>query len=231
MNEKIERLKQLVETNPLRKEIHFLLADTYFAAGNMTEAKKSLKAAIEIDSDYQKAYFMLAEVLAQENKIEEVKELLTIVLKDQVSDKDWLIFFALLFKKNKLYEDALDLLRKAIFLDKTNFKVYEHMADIYFELQDFPKCKQHYRNSMGLNKSNVEVYIKLARAYLVSDEDHKAFEVLKNALLLEKDHPEVHFMLAKLYAVLKMDQEFNREIEILKKLAPHKIEELVDYKV
>lgn len=227
MNEKIQRLKNLVEQSPQRKEIHFLLAEAYFKAEMFEEAKKTYSIAIELDNNYIKAFINLTEILLVENNLEEAEIIITGKLKEGINDIEWLLSFARLYKKYKYYDNSLTFLKKALQYDKKNFIIYCELADIYLVKNEYKLSQQHYRNAISLNPSHLTLYVKLAQAFYIDNEPLKALEALKNGLRIDNNSVEIHYLIAKIYSELQMENDLHNEIEILKLISPERAEEFI----
>lgn len=226
MNEKLIRLKKLVEENTHRKEAHFLLAETYVKNKLFKEAKESYMQAISIDSRFLKAYTGLGEVLLSNNNTEEANKIFDMAAANFERDSDCIYVIAKIYKKYNQLDKALYFFRKSHSIQNIDPRIYKEIGDILALKRDYNKAQQHFKKALDLSPKDISLYVKLALIFQAEENHKKAIETLHEGLKIEPNNAEIHYILGQLYFELKMDNELLREIELLKEIDPDKANEL-----
>lgn len=226
MNERILRLKKLVDEYSHRKEAHYLLAETCKKNNDNDEAKKAYLKAIETDPRFLKAYTSLGELLLSNNKIEEANEVFDKAAISFVNDSDCLYVIAKIYKKYNQLDKALVYLRKSQTIQNIDPRLYKDIGDILALKNEFSKAQQHFKKALELSPKDVSLYIKLALSYHAQQNTKNAIETLYEGLKIDPNNSDIHYILGQIYSELKMDAELLKEINLLRELDPDKAREL-----
>ena len=72
-----EQLEELLETNPDDVFLHYALALEYVSAGDVSEGLQKLAELTDRNPDYVAAYFRRGQILADQNEVDDAREILT----------------------------------------------------------------------------------------------------------------------------------------------------------
>lgn len=195
-------LRLAVREDPLNKEIHHKLAESYFRTGRTGDAVKQYKTILVIDSDDQRAEKQLNRIIADMNKK------------------------AIKLNEEKKYNEAYNIFKKVLDINienKTARQAISDMASIFIERGDeyYKKGKEgedekdylvaaaSYTRAMDINPSLREnVKEKLAEirdiyqfeAEKIRRADaYAAIDAYEQALIADPFNSELHFKIGKLY--------------------------------
>jgi tetratricopeptide (TPR) repeat protein len=157
-----ELIAKTSEPNRLNHVFYYQLGSTYERSGNIPDAVKALRKALELSPDYAEALNYLGYMWAERGEnLEEAHSMLQRAT--QLEPKNAAILDSLawvLFKLGKLKE-AMAPMQQAIQLsEKPDATLLEHLGDIEAALNDVEKARDAYTKSLAV-KSDEKVKQKL----------------------------------------------------------------------
>lgn len=126
------------------------------------------------------------------------------LLEHEPNNKKALFNLGSLYFKLKLFNNAIEYLKKATELDGENIVLQVLLANSYVQIDQFQEAKSTFENVIDQDLKNIPARIGLARLYLKQNEIDLAISTLNSALKVKKNDAQCHWHLAQIYR--KMDQ-------------------------
>ncbi len=189
---------------------HYLLAKVHHNKGEMEDAERLIRKALEKDGKNLKYRFLLAKIIYR-NKQEEAEDILRVVLKEEPDNEEAKKLLAFVIA-NVHPEEALSLLEG--FKDKDSMVI---KIKIYRKLGRMEEAEEMMEE---LLKSNLapEEYLELAK--ISSDEDAEL--LLEKVLSLDSENEEAKYMLAKIL----VGKDPDRALKLMEDLEEEKVAKL-----
>ncbi len=160
--------------------------------GNLDEAEKLYKKAVEQDSKFYLARFNLAKVYIDKKRYDEALTALELLIKD-------------------LPKDVKDQKALALFQNT--------LGTIYFLIGSNDKALEQYKNALSTNPNFYQAYYNIGLVYEKEKKTKQAKENFVKALELHPAFPDAQYHLSVLNLVLKKKKEaiagFNKVIELV----------------
>ncbi|MFA8450039.1 MAG: tetratricopeptide repeat protein [Bacteroidales bacterium] len=117
-------------------------------------------------------------------------------LKNDPSNPGLLTRRALIFLTlNNDANRALHDINKAISVNPDFPKAYFVLADIYYQMGKFEKCKNALKKSLNLNSQDLFTRIRLAEVYMLIGDLYNSMEELKLCLEQDKNNPRIFYLM------------------------------------
>ncbi|WP_284653027.1 tetratricopeptide repeat protein [Flavobacterium terrisoli] len=129
-------VNEALEKNPNNADLVYNLGVISANGDKLAEAEKYYKRALEIDKNYFNAYLNLAEL-----KLREDQKLVDQMSKLGTSEKDNKKYDQLKAAQNKIYQEVLPYLEKAVELQPTNEPAKKTLLSVYGALEMTDKAK------------------------------------------------------------------------------------------
>ena len=155
------KAKELEPTNPV---LVWRLGNNYSALNKWEDAAKSYQEAIDLKSDYSKAYISLAAVYEQTQQVEKAIDLYKKITPQAASDIDVLYNLGrLLYNRNNETDrvDAEKIWLRAIELEPKHSNSLYSLGLLYESKGDRAKALQYYYKVKELNPNNKDVAAKI----------------------------------------------------------------------
>lgn len=104
----------------------------------------------------------------------------------------------LLSHQNKILDDALDYIQKAIKISPSAY-FFESLGRVYLDVGNFSKAIEAYKKSLEFKPDEYEVIFNLALAYKNNFQFNEAIEAYKKALEINPSSLDAYFNMAYLY--------------------------------
>ncbi len=137
---------------------------------------------------------------------------------------------AIKFYKQGLYEAAIDILLKCLFLDNNNIEALILLAKAYTNQGNYDKALQACQKAIVMNKLDASCYYLLSSILQEQNKTQEAINSLKKAIYVDPNFILAHFSLATLYLQQANYKESNKHFEnALSLLRTYKQEETLPY--
>lgn len=94
----------------------------------------------------------------------------------------------------KLTDNALSDINKAISINSKKPAFYCTLSDIYFSIGKVVRCEEALNKAIDIDSKNPEALLKLAELNFFFKKYNKTFEYIKKALDVDKINPKAYFM-------------------------------------
>ena len=216
LNDAQEALQQSIRLNPTDGETYYQQGIVHFKKRNDDLAIKSLKKAIQFESDTSPPYYMLAQAYMRngDRKNAEAFQKLfkrihrqsekMFLLKRAVdvnpsNSQNWYRLAQAYFENQDL-GSGLDVLNRAIQLQPENLSYHQLRGKVYLQVQALDYAIDAFQTVIGLEPSQVSGYINLGMCYYLKEDYSKSVEVFLTAKEMDPENPGVHLNLANAYS-------------------------------
>lgn len=152
-----------------------------------------------------------------DNNIVEAIKILQSIPETEKSAEDWLLMGNLLQDQNKISEAAF-MFKRAILIDKTFYKPYYNLANIYLDEERPLMAIDHYKVVLHLKPDFAYGYYNMGCAYLRLGNYKKAKKYLERAVELKNTEPDFQYNLAFCYKKLNKPKLAAKHLEFYDKL-------------
>jgi tetratricopeptide (TPR) repeat protein len=173
--------KKAVETDKGNIWYRFLLADLSTQNQDMEGAAKAYRGILQQWPDRVEVYYGLANVLAQQKKVTEARQVFR-DLEKRVGSNEELVMreYDMLANAGRL-EEARDLLTKALQEHPEQTRYYGMLAEVYDTMGDSAQAIANYEKALALDPDDSMARIALAQFHYNRGERVKGFALLKQA--------------------------------------------------
>jgi tetratricopeptide (TPR) repeat protein len=174
-------------------------------SGKNLHAIQIYNSLINENPEFIDSFIKLASLYEKTGKIDSVKYVYKKGLKFNSKNIDLLLSSGQFFIRNKLWVDALDILKNISPEDEPFVSLL--IAYAYFNLEDYELSKMHLLKFIISSEQPElihEAYLYLAKIEYIFSRFEDAFKYISKAELLLNDYWELHFVKAKVLYRLKM---------------------------
>lgn len=132
--------------------------------GRSSDAKPYLQRALELDANYEPAYYVMGDLLLREGKHEEAAEYLRVAVAKNPEDADASVLLSRSLAGINQLSQAVDVLRDAASLGPDEAKVHLELSRLYMKLGDKQQAQEaaeRYRATKRSSPAAVELPAKL----------------------------------------------------------------------
>lgn len=160
----------------------FIIWDLMGAAnkllGKFDEALKDFKQAIELNSNYENAYYNMGVVLLEDfakhiEAIEAFKKCISLNPKNASAYNN----MGNSLRKVGRYEEAITSLNKAILIESKNALIYSNAGNVLRDLGNLDEAIESYNKALLLNPNYIEAYYNLSFPYNLKGDLKKGLEL------------------------------------------------------
>lgn len=194
------RLLELEEDNA---NIYYELGHLYLKKDDIINSINAFKLALE--KDYENPFYhnALGYALVRAEQFEDACEHYKFAI-DKNPEPTWtsIVCQSLATIYYNVYEDpdsALDILKTAIILDKTNDEVYVEIGEIYQKTEDIDSAIKAYCEAIKLNPLNPVAYNKCAMALWQKDYIEEAIIAYHKAINIDPEYYSAYNNLGVIY--------------------------------
>lgn len=166
------------------------VAMEYEKLGMNNLSERFYRYCIDIDPDYDRAYFFLANLLDMEKRFDEaiVNYRKTI----ELSPDDFMAYNNLgaIYENIDEYELALQSLDKSIEINSQYFRPYFNKGVVYGRLHKFEEAEKWYFKSLEKKEDYSFTYLNLSALYIDKEMYNKSIEILTKGIAKAKDNIE-----------------------------------------
>lgn len=168
--------------------------------------KKDFSGAIKIFEYLKKnnstkiiGLFFLGIIKIQQNDGNLAKKYFFQLLELNPNHEDANLNLALVYFKDKKYDESKIYLNKVIEINETNLNAFYHKGLIYFHLKDFDKAIKYFEICTNLQNNHIYSYLNLGHCFLRIKKFDKAIENYSKVLALDTDNNTSKFNLSWCY--------------------------------
>ena len=199
-----------------------LLARSFNKVGEYEMAIYLLKDVLRERGDLRDGWILLG--FAYLN-LEKYQFALTAFEKAYSLDSEWpttQYFLGVTHKELGHFEDAITFFNFALSNDfEPKLVIYRHLADLYFETEEYEKSADAYEKVLELSKDDVNSFVRPVWLYLdFIDEPQKALKLAETAALTFPDSAMSYNLLGWSYAGLDEDQKAEENLKRALELDP-----------
>jgi tetratricopeptide (TPR) repeat protein len=172
--------------------------------GTYDKAIELLKQAVAADTEGRKTTYRLhlARAYRYAGKGEESEELLKAIVEKSPDHVEAGQLLAEIYYTEERWKDIVDLLEPLLKF-RHDYPTYHMLAEAEYNLDEYDKARDHYREAVRLNARSAVDHYQLANIYLADNRFALAVKSYETALRLGLESPVLHFKLASAYFNLR----------------------------
>ncbi|MCX7642070.1 MAG: tetratricopeptide repeat protein [Elusimicrobiales bacterium] len=179
-------IEKIIELEPNDADNWVLYAAVKAQEGDINEAKRAYKKAIEIDPKNIEAYYQLA--LLNTNNIQESLFYFNKILEiDNTLAADVYYNIAVLYSLKKNTKKVVEYINKAIKIDSSSIKPYYFMALYWEENGYIDKALSEYLKILAIEPYNREIILRVSEIYISKGNIDEAEKYLRFLIENNKD--------------------------------------------
>lgn len=191
--------KKIIFLNPLEAGANYGLAVANdFLKGDFKISIEYYKKAIEIDSEYDRAYFYLAGIYDKLGKKKEALECLEKCIEIDSYDYNSYNFIGAIYESEGNYQKALTFVKKSLDIKPTFGEGLFNMGVIYKAMGYNDKAINYYKKAVGEFESPY-LFLNMSAIYIEKKDYESAIKILKEGLLDFPDSVNLHYNLSCSY--------------------------------
>ncbi len=170
-------------------EVYLNLAAIYGNQGNIDMAMEFLRKAYDVDPELPKTNYAIAFAYMEKNDLDSAEPYLLKAISIAEDAKAYFLYGELKEKKG-LYDEALELYRRAVELDPKN-SLYRVRLGYIYKIKNMPESAEiEWQRATGIDPLNVEAYVNLGSLYYENGLIRKAYTYYRKALEIKPDSIE-----------------------------------------
>jgi Tfp pilus assembly protein PilF len=173
----VDQVQKLVDKSPNDATLRVRLGEALASAGDDTNAKAQLLAAVKMNPKYAGAYQDLAEI--------------ALLDKDNANAEIYLTRLLALTSTGE-YQDVNDRREFALF----------SLGELTLEQRRWTDAIGYFNAALAIRKDASDTYLRLAQAYHGSGDDTSAMQQVNIALEFDPKYPEAHYFRGTLYLAI-----------------------------
>jgi len=138
--------------------------------------------------------------LHQSGDIESAEKLYAEIIKKEPKNSEALHLFAILRAQEESWQDALELLEKALALTPENPGLYSSLGNVLKKLGRIAEAILHYEKAINLNPTSATAHNNLGALFASRDENNAAIVHYQKALEIRPNYSDAHYNLGLLFA-------------------------------
>ena len=175
--------------------VHFVLADALFDKGEVSQAIKHFKKAIEIQPNLAEAHNGLGFVYAKQGKADAAIAEFAKALKIKPNLASAHCNLGFVFIARGETDKAISHLSKAVEIDPSNVEAYCNLASALGQHGDYDKAIDHYNKALEINPDMAQAHSGLGMMLLLQDDTRGAMDHLSEALKIDPNQAEAHLFM------------------------------------
>ncbi|MDY6820627.1 MAG: tetratricopeptide repeat protein [Deferribacterota bacterium] len=165
-------------------DAHYKLGLSYLETGDDAEAMKEFRKALNIGGPDPKIYYAISTYYLQRGDVGNAKLYIERAINLDNDNSEYLNAYASVLAANGEHEKAIKIWKKVL-EDPTYAArevVYYNLGFAYYQLGDYDKTIEYWKDSIRENPTVIRPYISLFRLYLEEGYDSKAVDLLKDGI-------------------------------------------------
>lgn len=158
-----EIIARATDTNRLNSSFFFQMGSVYERNKRYEEAETYFRKALELEPEFGEAMNYLGYMWAEQGvRLDEARALIDGALKVEPENPNYLDSLAWVLYKQDRAEEGLEYLLKALELaESPDPTLYDHLGDIYAQLNQMKKARAAWRKALEAEPDNEEIERKL----------------------------------------------------------------------
>ncbi|MEK7812527.1 MAG: tetratricopeptide repeat protein, partial [Candidatus Desantisbacteria bacterium] len=195
--EAVSLLEKVLLLNPEEGGVFLTLASIYQFQGDNQKAKEYYHKGLELLPGHVHGRKKLLLLCFEENNIDAVIEQAVNILRIESDDAVTHFILGTVYKKKKMFDEALKELKTSISLEKNMSQGYIQLAYIYLHQKKTQEAVNILNKSMNLPSSNqtIEIPLLLGLIYLQNKQYEEAIEVYRRILWHHPDNQEAWYQM------------------------------------
>ena len=192
-------LEKILKISPVTAEEHNMLGlalSRIGGAGNLKQAEKCFRTALEQRPGYPDAYINLGKLFNEGNQVEDAISCYSTVLEHQPEHLEARLGLADSLIINNQLEEAGEILKKILGADAHNARALCGLGNIKRISGDFDAAVKIYKQVLDINNTEPYAYFGLATCRKYTDEDREFIDSIKNVASVSAI---TNFALGKIY--------------------------------
>jgi tetratricopeptide (TPR) repeat protein len=173
------------------------LALVYWKLGDLDNCLKQLKAAVEINPGYSRAFYYLSLVYLQKKDSRQSQEALTKAIRLKPPDLKDLAYVADSFYDQKYFAEALQVYQQMLKLDKNSAKLHSRLGACYVYLNKLKEAEDELTLAVNLDHKLASVHDYFAVLFAKQGLEVKARQQWGEAFRLDPQDKEAKDNLQK----------------------------------
>ncbi len=188
------------------------IAEKYISQGNLDEAEKKYKEALQIFPGNVSICVNLGNLYTKLNDLNEAVAYYqrSLDIKETLEAYNNL---GKIFNKLEKHEEAIASYRKALEIDSNNTEVYYNLGVVLYEQGMLDESKNAFNKAIACDHEFVEAYNSLAIVQYDLHTIDEAVETLEKALQIKPDYAEAHSTLSYILRGRSHENEARKEYE------------------
>ena len=166
---------------------------------NFSEANKIFEYLKKNNSTKVIGLFFLGIIKIQQNNNILAKKYFFQLIDLSPNHEDANLNLALVYFKEKNYDESIIYLNKVILINKNNLNAYYHKGLAYFYLKDFNKAISYFKICININNNHIHSYLNLGHCYLRIKKFDKAIMNYLRVLAIDPNNNTSKFNLSWCY--------------------------------
>ena len=179
--------------------ISYTLAMAYLATHDGPNTRRSFAKLFGIDPDSPQAYVLAADLMSQENYVDDAEAMILAALEKQPDLPLVAHKLGLIALTRGRFEQAAEYFRKELVSNPGHSNAWHYLGDAYFRLGRFDEAVDPLQRAIWLNLRSARSYVLLAKVYSQQERYFVAENTLKRAIDMDPRNYEAHFQLARIY--------------------------------
>ena len=189
VNDAIADLSRAVKLDDGKIEYHLLLADAYFANGDVENSYTALRNALDIDDDNDEAILKMGEIAYYSRDYDRSMEYLGRVTAKDPNNRTALFMKAFIYKETGDTLNAVTLLRKVCDLYPQYDPAFEELGILYATRHD-PLAIEYLNTALRINPQSTSALYALAMFQQETNHPEEAEELYKQILDINPNHKD-----------------------------------------
>ncbi len=174
-----------LDNNPEDVNAHTMVAEQYWAVGEMDKADEAAARAITLDSVAIKAYLIKARILLAEGNVDSVKTVYSWLLtKNEYVDEALSGLVEITLEHGGDYREAMNLANRALQVDNDNPVNLARLGRVHYATGRYDIARSTYEHGLKVVPDDAELHYYAGVNYIKLEENKKAREHLNKAIKL-----------------------------------------------
>ncbi|MFN8065249.1 MAG: tetratricopeptide repeat protein [Vicinamibacterales bacterium] len=215
----IQYLNALHE-EPMRGDLHFKLADAWFAEGNRKAAYPEYIKAADLMPENAQAQNRAGFLLVRGGMFKEARDRARIVLQKDPNNAEALLVLGNALAGLRSLNEAEDVLKRAVEIDPERAGVYTGVAVMQLAQGELPEAEATFKRAVEVSKGSPDAYMALGNFYRVAKRQDEAEAALKSALAADPKNIAVHQTLAAFYSETNRPADAEEHLKTVMSITP-----------
>jgi type IV pilus biogenesis/stability protein PilW len=196
-------------------EVYYNVSLVYQKKGNMEEAIKAIKKAIEMDPDYAEAWNQLGNLYLENKDLQEAAQQFEKAIDLDPEHVTAHNNLGLIYTQRGLIEEAIKQFNEAARLDPNSAEAHNNLGSLYTNHGRFDQAKLHLKRALEIRSDYKKAMINLGMLHLRLHDLEKAEDLFQKVIDMDSSFTEAYIQLGYLYM---LKQEFDKALLSFKQM-------------